>query len=125
MIFSLGCVFSCIFFNNTKCVKNNIEQNHDLRPYLAILFIVEFIISSKKMKDLFNTSGAFCFSLLPQIRRKVYHILLNQLLAVTCNFSTKSPRSMGVIVLHRSRVWKDFLYVCAYVYVCACVCVCA
>ena len=29
---------------------------------------------------------------------------------------------MGVIVLHRSRGWKDFLYVC--VCMCACVCVC-
>ena len=31
---------------------------------------------------------------------------------------------MGAIVLHRSRGWKDFLYVCAYVCVCVSVCMC-
>ena len=38
-----------------------------------------------------------------------------------CDFLTKSPRGMGVIYLHRSHGWKDFLYVC--VSVCACACV--
>ena len=41
-----------------------------------------------------------------------------------CNFLTKSPRGMGVIVLHRSRGWKDFMYVCVYVCMCVCLCVC-
>ena len=76
----------------------------------SLLFFQDFAIS--------------CFSLRLRSRRKVYHILVNQLFDY--NFLTKSLRDLGVIFLHRSRGCKDFLYVCLcmYVDVCVCICVC-
>ena len=56
----------------------------------------------------------FCLSLLLRNRRKVYHILLNKLLAVT---SKRTQRHVGYISPLILRLKRDFL--------CVCVCVCA
>ena len=63
---------------------------------------------------LFNFIAFSCFSLLIRSMRKVYHILLNQLLAVTSQ--QKVPEACELYF------WKDFLYVCAYVCVYLCMC---
>ena len=50
--------------------------------------------------------------LLLRSRRKVYDILLNQLL--TAISERKVPETWEVIFLHRFHGWKDFLYACVY-----------
>ena len=50
--------------------------------------------------------------LITSTTKQAKRILYPGKLTFDCHIVTKCPRSIGVIFFHRSRSWKDLLYVC-------------
>ena len=71
--------------------------------------------------DLFTSYKLYAFLFYYGVGEK--HSISSKTNFIGCYFLTKSLKGMGVIFLHWSCGWKDFLYY-AYVYVCVCMFVC-
>ena len=79
-----------------------------LWPYFSSGFCLS-AIQLKLLTKFQHQLTYFCFSHLLKSKRKVYHIMLNQLLTAI------SERKVSeACVYYFSHDWKDFLYVCVY-----------